>query len=609
MKHRRRVVVALACAFAVALGVVAPSVARATGEATPDVDPIKLYTISSCPECNGLPHEYGTGRTIDPAILFSQAGKKWEALESVESSDPSVATVYHDEGNGGALTVGTFGCQKEGTTYVTLTSTNDEEVTIEVDALNVYDHWDEYVDWLGEDEATARQNLDWTHYATLVVDDLLPFDETTIGTSWGETYVGCSYTSTDTNRELRIETSYSVSDPSILTVDEEGLITPLKAGTTDVTMTITDLAHPEKTFTDTAAYTVIDDGEPLPEPWGDDNTLLPYTIEDGVLTFDGRPDLGEWYQLDLDLGEGVTPLGIIAGGAPYTMTIPSSMLDADDPLYNADGSVDGPFFVRGDNRGAATNLLFEYPEGKALSRQLAGDGQVKVNGTGSLGIQLNGPATLKLSVASETVVTNEQGASIAHTPTDGEKGDDGLWSALTLVTEWQGGETAQTATDAVVSIVPGVTGHPYVYDIHLLDPMGNVFAVPDGDSVTVTLPIPQGLSADGLHVFHVADDGTVTDMNATVDAEAGTVSFTTTHFSTFVLANVEDAGPIGGPGAAEKPAGEKPAGEKPAGVKPADVATGDQLAATGDPTTFVGLLAAVPGCAALLGAAVLRKRR
>ena len=64
--------------------------------------------------------------------------------------------------------------------------------------------------------------------------------------------------------------------------------------------------------------------------------------------------------------------------------------------------------------------------------------------------------------------------------------------------------------------------------------------------MTVTLPVPADMSLENLHVFHVADDGTVTDMNATVNADAGTVSFTTSHFSTFVLANV--AGSMGGTG-------------------------------------------------------------
>ena len=577
MKHPRRALAALLCALIVACGVVVPSVARA---AEGDVSQSStMYVITSCDECAGLPHdEYWTG--VDYTVeSFTKA--EGVTISSVKSSDESLVTAQFDPEEG-MVDVRPAG-GKTGTAYVTVTLSDGSTYRCKETVLDVYDNWDGYVAWCGEEGV----DLDWVHYATLVVDDLLPFTENTIRTSWGKTYVGYSYTSSDTSRDLKIETSFSVSDPSVLTIDEEGLITPLKAGTTDVTMTITDLAHPKVTFTDTATYTVIDDGETPAEPWAEDGSLLPYTIKDGVMTFDGRPDLGEWYQLDLDLGEGVTTEGVITGGTLLTMTVTTDMLDPSDPLYSKTGYADGPFFVRGDNHGSYTSLLFNYPEGKALSYRLEGSGSITpTGGNGSLLVQLSGPSTLKLSVANETVVTNEQGASISHTPNDGEWGSDGIWSSLTLVTDQLGGDVAQAATDSVVAVIDGVTGHPYVFDIHLEDMVGNVFAIPDGDKVTVTLPIPEGLSAEGLHVFHVADDGTVTDMNATVDVETGTVSFTTTHFSTFVLANVaaDDSG--------------KGAGEKT-----------DGLAKTGDASALPALLAAASGGAALLGGRALRRRR
>ena len=161
-----------------------------------------------------------------------------------------------------------------------------------------------------------------------------------------------------------------------------------------------------------------------------------------------------------------------------------------------------------------------------------------------------------------------------------------------LVTDHIGGDAAQTATDAVVDAVDGVTGHPYVSDSYL-DSYGTDVEVPEGDTVTVTLRIPEGLSADGLHVFHV-DGAKVTDMNATVDAKAGTVSFETTHFSTFVLANVE---------ADEQPAVEETTDDQKPGEKP------EGLAKTGDAGSAVALLAALSGSATLAGAAALRRRR
>lgn len=197
--------------------------------------------------------------------------------------------------------------------------------------------------------------------------------------------------------------------------------------------------------------------------------------------------------------------------------------------------------------------------------------------------------------AATTTVANEQGATLTHTVTD-KNGfvEDEAWRSLTLVTNWLGGDEAQDAVDSVAVAIAGVTGHPYVYDLHLLDVFGDVFQIPEGESATVTLPIPEGLSADGLRVFHVADDGTVTDMSATVDAEAGTVSFTTTHFSTFVLANVKtDDGGAGGGSDTKQASAEKAA---------------DKLAATGDAGSAAALLTAASGSMALLGSRVIRKR-
>ena len=56
-----------------------------------------------------------------------------------------------------------------------------------------------------------------------------------------------------------------------------------------------------------------------------------------------------------------------------------------------------------------------------------------------------------------------------------------------------------------------------------------------GGTATVTLPftVPAGQNLDGVSVYHVADDGTREDLTCTF--EDGTVTFTTTHFSVFVV--------------------------------------------------------------------------
>lgn len=285
------------------------------------------------------------------------------------------------------------------------------------------------------------------------------------------------------------------------------------------------------------------------EPWDENGKLLPYTIENGVMTFPEHPELGAWYQLTVDAEDGIT-FDNPGGSSAWTMTIDAAALDEDDPLFSATpGS--GIYFVRGDGQGMSTNLWIEWPQDKALSYELsAGTGTVsRVGGPHTLTINLSAPSTLTLRAASETVIANEQGAMLSHTVTgavdEAGRTDDELWSMLSLVTDWLGGDVADAAGSAINTAIAGVT-KMYVYDIHLEDPLGAEFAIPEGDQVTVTLPVPADMGLENLHVFHVADDGTVTDMNATVNADAGTVSFTTSHFSTFVLANV--AGSTGGTG-------------------------------------------------------------
>ena len=56
-------------------------------------------------------------------------------------------------------------------------------------------------------------------------------------------------------------------------------------------------------------------------------------------------------------------------------------------------------------------------------------------------------------------------------------------------------------------------------------------------TVTVTVPVPDELKgADTYYVFYKADDGTLTDMKAT--CKDGVITFTTTHFSTYIVSTV-----------------------------------------------------------------------
>lgn len=326
----------------------------------------------------------------------------------------------------------------------------------------------------------------------------------------------------------------------------------------------------------------------VPEPWDFDGTLMPYTVENGVLTFDNHPELGEWYQLSVDAKDGIT-FDNPGGGSEWTMTLDACVLDADDPLFVARPN-SGTYFVRGDARGSSTALWITYDLSKSLAYGFAsGSGTIsRVGGPNTLSINLSSPSVLSLGYASDdvTVISNEQGATLSHVP-NGTAGDAWFWSMLQLVTDPISGAEADKATAALKGSVE-VSGDVILYDIHLLDFTGSVFAIPDGEQVTVTLPVPASMSLEGLHVFHVADDGTVTDMKATVDAGARTVSFTTTHFSTFALANVVDNTVASLPANGEQAV--------------------DGLAATGDATGVVVAGAALCAVAAAGAAVAARKR-
>lgn len=86
-------------------------------------------------------------------------------------------------------------------------------------------------------------------------------------------------------------------------------------------------------------------------PEGSATTLLPYVINNNVLTFSDYPGLGEWYQLDAKLYENVEFNGVIwGGGDDRTMTILRGYLNEDDSFHNDDtGGQTFPLWLRGDH--------------------------------------------------------------------------------------------------------------------------------------------------------------------------------------------------------------------------------------------------------------------
>lgn len=415
-------------------------------------------------------------------------------------------------------------------------------------------------------------------------------------------------------------------------LNRSATLIPRGVGTCTVTATATDDLDPSRTMTSSIEVTVVNEQIPLhPNPWAEDGrSLLPHTIENGVMTFDDDPDglLGEWYRLGIETGEGVVCSGSVSGSGYWAMTVPAAYLDEDDPDY-APNSYTGPYYIRGNHGGMASHISFYCPDGTdpllEATLEPASAGTVAQAQPGVWMVQLNAPATLKVSKVAEgdtatVTVPNEQGASLSVEVADQEELQE--WSSLGLVTDPLSDDVAQKAQEAV-AIAFGNATYMQALDIHLVDARGDETAIPGGKTVTVTLPIPEGWATDGLRVLHVSDDGTVTDMNAVVDAQARTVSFATNHFSTFVLASYAQQGgggagsPAGGgdpsitvPDGQNGPTGDPDGGQTTDDtVKPLTTDDASGLAKTGDSPVPLAAVAAVAALAAVGAAGIALRRR
>ena len=102
-------------------------------------------------------------------------------------------------------------------------------------------------------------------------------------------------------------------------------------------------------------------------------------------------------------------------------------------------------------------------------------------------------------------------------------------------------------TESVRSILEKWMTNFIAYDITLT-------GYADGDTAVVVMPVPEGVS--NPVVYHVSGDGTVENMNA-VKNEDGTVTFETTHFSTYAVGDSRITEPMSGSATVESGAIEE----------------------------------------------------
>ena len=260
-----------------------------------------------------------------------------------------------------------------------------------------------------------------------------------------------------------------------------------------------------------------------------------FTVEGDVLTYDDSLEIGEYsedrtfYRLYIETGSGVSVGDMVWGESPHSMKTYLKDKDGNISLWIRDHDCESncAAAVSFDKADPDSALVYE------LSPSSAGTVR-KEFWLSTLLIHLDQPATLKVSVADDMTLTSDSGASVEISGGD--------FGGTEFVVDELTGTKGQEA-EAIVVAALGEGSKAIAYDIHL-EYKDNEIELVDGVSATVTLPVPEGWIAEDIVVYHVGADGTVTDMKAVPSSDGTTVSFTTTHFSTFVIA--QKAQPGGG---------------------------------------------------------------
>ena len=262
--------------------------------------------------------------------------------------------------------------------------------------------------------------------------------------------------------------------------------------TTEYAMSIVD----NMDTTNLAVYHVADDG-----------TLTPvsYTIEDDCIVFTTALT-GTFAYGSLSIPDGYTLTSVTLENIPTDLFVGGSL-----DLMNA--VITATYTKEGAENYVRQLTVYDYDETdfSGYDVNVAGDQTAVFTYEGV-------KATLDIHVWGHSFT--EAGVTVAL---DSEKGAEYGVSAAN-VTESANANVAAAVADVMKE------GSYVAYDITLT--YSENYAATE-DTKTVTLPIPENVTKPA--VYYVSDDGkTVTNMGATNNGN-GTVTFTTTHFSTYVV--------------------------------------------------------------------------
>lgn len=121
--------------------------------------------------------------------------------------------------------------------------------------------------------------------------------------------------------------------------------------------------------------------------------------------------------------------------------------------------------------------------------------------------------------------------------------DDGVVPPDTVI---QAEPVTEGGNFTIVNDALAQTSRKWVaYDISLLS--DNVKIQPSG-KVKITMPVPKGMNKNKMALFHVAEDGTLTQIPFALDETKDHLIFETDHFSLYAVAETDDANPSTGDG-------------------------------------------------------------
>ena len=263
--------------------------------------------------------------------------------------------------------------------------------------------------------------------------------------------------------------------------------------------------------------------------------VKPYSYADGTITFDDDA-VGTWYELTIDAPEDVFNRLYSFSVENQCMAFSAADFSKNDPLYREGGLDDGPFYVRAGGDGAEIMSYYSSFSSKlpTYSLEPADAGTISYDTSMHiLTVTLTEPATLHIDAGDRRVLEGPNGARLSYIENDGNADK---WDGVSFIAEKLEGDAADDASAYILQMIGG-NGAAAVFDLSLEK---NGQKVQPGElgssSVQVTLPMPDSIDPGYVVVFTVGDNGSVTNVWSDVDEQARTVTFSASHFSTYVVA-------------------------------------------------------------------------